>query len=130
MKSTHVTLIKLIIVLGFGCVISSNDKELIAGTDYKLWQIVDPLSEVRGTKIYYFFDAEGNYKLYKKYKNQNKIVPFEMGDVLLIERWKSVGEDSISIGGRNYKIELLNDTSFSFSNKGDLTMLVYKKDKL
>jgi hypothetical protein len=63
-------------------------------------------------------------------KNQNEIVPLEMGDVLLIEKWKTVARDSVSIGGRNYKIDLLNDTNFAFSNREDLTVLVYKNDKL
>ena len=131
MKRIHITLLGLIIAFGLGCAVSSNDKELIAGSDYKLWQRVDPQSEERGTRTYYFFDAKGNYKLFKKYKNQDKIVPYEMGDVLLIEEWKTLGRDSVSIGGMDYKIELLNDTAFSFSDsEKQLTMLIYKNDKL
>ena len=62
----------------------SIKKNLISGSDYKLWQEVKDAKKSKGSSIiYWYFDREGKFKLYVKYKNANKIVNLDLGDVVL-----------------------------------------------
>ncbi len=123
----------IVVMLWAACNVGvSSTESFIAGTDYKLWRQVKDSTYHKGlTTYYWYFDKKGKWQVYVKYKNDNKIVKPNLGDVVLIEKW-SINNGSVIIGGKSYKIMMLNDTCFSFkdSSKNTTINLQYKNDKL
>ncbi|MET3982149.1 hypothetical protein ABIB62_004756 [Mucilaginibacter sp. UYP25] len=111
----------------------STKQKLIAGSDYKLWQEIKDTTRHKGSSItYWYFDKKGKSRLYIKYKNASKIVRLDLGDIVLNEYWNLAEGGKVDIGGKIYKIDVLNDTCFSFrdTTKSQETKLVYKNDKI
>jgi hypothetical protein len=80
----------------------------------------------------YYFDTEGRWKIYERQASDKKIVKADFGDIAMVEKWHFIDTSHINVNDNDYKIEVLNDSIFSYKNPqtGIKFRLVYKNDIL
>ena|GEM_PF-3613848 len=90
------------------------------------------MREKSSASFYWYFNKQNKFDIYIKYKNRNIIEKPDAGDIELIETWSMVSPTKVSIGGKVYKIRLLNDSCFFLKDTAlnqDIK-LIYHGDKL
>jgi len=110
-----------------------SKRKLIADSNYRLWkEDQNFMREKSSASFYWYFNKQNKFDIYIKYKNRNIIEKPDAGDIELIETWSMVSPTKVSIGGKVYKIRLLNDSCFFLKDTAlnqDIK-LIYHGDKL
>jgi hypothetical protein len=134
MKKFMLLLFLTITIIVSGCHNpESIKKNFISGSNHKLWQKTRDTSMQKGFSTFlYYFDREGRWKVYEKQASDQKIVKANFGDIQNLEKWHLIDTSHVNVNGNDYKIEVLNDSIFSYKNPltGIKFRLIYKNDIL
>ena len=131
-NSIKSTVFIVLVFMVFSCAnnLPTGNAALSAGN--KLWQLERLEEKPSGVFTYYRFEPNGTWLVYRRSKSSKVYERPDMGDIELIESWKMIDASTINIGGKDYKIISLNDTSLSYANRtdGDTIRMHFRGDKL
>jgi hypothetical protein len=82
--------------------------DLLCGSQYRYWLLVEDTARKK-SQTFYRFDKAGKWRVYVRNAN-GKFGKYRGGDVILVETWKSVGRDSVDIGGYQWRIITASDS--------------------
>jgi hypothetical protein len=119
----------VLVFMGFSCANTPPTGNTALSAGNKLWRLEEKRS---GVFTYYRFEPNGRWLVYRRSKSSKMYERVDMGDIQLIESWKIVDDSAINIGGKDYKIISLNDTSLSYANRTDrdTIRMHFRGDKL
>jgi hypothetical protein len=131
-NSIKSTVFIVLVLMGFSCANKQPSGNAALSAGNKLWQLERLEDKRSGIFTYYRFEPNGRWLVYRRSKSSKMYERVDMGDIQLIESWKIVDDSVINIGGKDYKIISLNDTSLSYENRTDrdTIRMHFRGDKL
>lgn len=109
-----------ILLLLFSCKKENKIEYLIAGENYKYWQLVDQCNTSKTTTIYKF-TRSGKWETYKKYAN-GKFSKEESSDISFDAKWHLTNDSTIQ-SYLKYKILAIHDNIFVLESKYMITLI-------